>query len=297
MHTNKTLLIIGIVLAVVAVGGLLFAGRLLNPPPTQVPVAVEDLPAGVALRQEMFRLESWQGLEPQTQQRIYLPDTFPLGRTLLVDVPAGSPLYKAYVDTEQAGDYVTRLTHLITGTDKVLMAIPVSPDAGGNIPVAGDEVDLAVSIGTIRAEFVQSHPTPTPPVNWAGRPLTETLAATEPATVTLPLPLSALVLENIPVEKVEREEVTTTASGYTAGTEGETASETVYGDTERLYVAVSREQAEVLAFLLHNGEVVLAVHSPGLDAAYPGGITWEDFEKRFFAHRPETQVTPSVEEE
>jgi Flp pilus assembly protein CpaB len=297
MHTNKTLLIIGIVLAVVAVGGLLFAGRLLNPPPTQVPVAVEDLPAGVALRQEMFRLEAWQGLEPQTQQRIYLPDTFPLGRTLLVDVPAGSPLYKAYVDTEQAGDYVTRLTHLITGTDKVLMAIPVSPDAGGNIPVAGDEVDLVVSIGTLRAEFVQSHPTPTPQVNWAGRPMTETWAATQPATVTLPLPLSALVLENVPVEKVEREEVTTTASGYTAGAEGEPESETVYGDTERLYVAVSREQAEVLAFLLHNGEVVLAVHQPGLDEAYLGGITWEDFETRFFEHRPETQVTPTGAEE
>jgi Flp pilus assembly protein CpaB len=297
MHTNKTLLIIGIVLAVVAVGGLLFAGRLLNPPPTQVPVAVEDLPAGMAIRQEMFRLESWHGLEPQTRQRIYLPDTFPLGRTLLVDVPAGSPLYKAYVDTEQAGDYVTRLTHLITGTDKVLMAIPVSPDAGGNIPVAGDEVDLVVSIGTLRAEFVQSHPTPTPQVNWAGRPLTETLAATQPATVTLPLPLSALVLENLTVEQVEREEVTTTASGYTAGTEGEPESETVYGDTERLYVAVSREQAEVLAFLLHNGEVVLAVHQPGLDEAYPGGITWEDFETRFFEHRPETQVTPTGVEE
>lgn len=297
MHTNKTLLIIGIVLAVVAVGGLLFAGRLLNPPPTQVPVAVEDLPAGVALRQEMFRLEAWQGLEPQTQQRIYLPDNFPLGRTLLVDVPAGSPLYKAYVDTEQAGDYVTRLTHLITGTDKVLMAIPVSPDAGGNIPVAGDEVDLVVSIGTIRAEFVQSHPTPTPQVNWAGRPMTETWAATQPATVTSPLPLSALVLENLTVEQVEREEVTTTASGYTAGTEGEPESETVYGDTERLYVAVSRAQAEVLAFLLHNGEVVLAVHQPGLDEAYPGGITWEDFETRFFEHRPETQVTPTGVEE
>jgi Flp pilus assembly protein CpaB len=293
MRTNKTLLIVGLVLALVAVGGLLFAGRLLNPPPTQVPVAVEDLPAGMAVRQEMFRLEAWHGLEPQTQQRIYLPGNFPAGRKLLVDVPAGSPLYKAYVDTEEAGEYVTRMTHLITGTDQVLMAIPVSPDAGGNIPVAGDEVDLVVSIGVIRAETVQSHPTPTPKIDWAGRPMTETLADTEPATVTLPLPLSALVLENIPVEKVEREEVTTTASGYTAGTEGEPESETVYGDTERLYVAVSRAQAEVLGFLLHNGELVLAVHQPGLGAAYPGGITWEDFEKRFFAHRPETNVTPA----
>ena len=296
MQINKQLLIIGIVLAIVAVGGLLFLGRLMNPPPTQVPVAVEDLPAGIAIRQEMFRLEAWHGLEPQTQQRLYLPANFPVGSKLLADVPAGSPLYKAYVDTEQAGDYVTRLTHLITGTDKVLMAIPVSPEAGGNIPVAGDEVDLVVSIGAVRAEFVQSHPTPTPQVDWLGQPLSGTLGAERPATVTLPLPLSALVLQNLPVEKIEQEELTTTASGYGATGE-ETEPEIVYGDTERLYVAVTREQAEVLAFLLHNGDVVLAVHQPGLDAAYPGGITWEDFEPDFFRHRPETQVPPTPEED
>jgi Flp pilus assembly protein CpaB len=293
MHINKPLLIIGIVLAVVAVGGLLFVGRLINPPPTQVPVAVEDLPAGIAIRQEMFRLEDWHGIEPRTQQRIYLTDNFPVGSKLLTDVPAGSPLYKAYVDTEDAGAYVTRLTHLITGTDKVLMAIPVEPDTGGNIPVAGDEVDLVISIGTIRAEFVQSHPTPTPQVNWLGQPMTQTLQESRPATVTLPLPLSALVLQNLPVEKIEQEEVTTTASGYgTTDEQGE--PETIYGDTERLYVSVSRKQAEVLGFLLHNGELVLAVHQPGLGEEYPGGITWQDFEQQFFRHRPETQATPTV---
>jgi hypothetical protein len=62
-------------------------------------------------------------------------------------------------------------------------------------------------------------------------------------------------------------------------------------------VSVSRKQAEVLGFLLHNGELVLAVHQPGLGEEYPGGITWEDFEREFFRHRPETQVTPTAAEE
>lgn len=291
MRINKPLLIVGIVLASIAVGALLFAGRLLNPPPVQVPVAVEDLPGGIAIQQEMFRLEEWNGISPQIQQRIHLPNDFPIGAKLLTDVPAGSPLYKAYVDTEQAGEYVTRLTHLITGTDKVLMAIPVEPDTGGNIPVAGDEVDLVVSIGTVRAEFIQSHPTPTPQVDWMGTPLTDTIDARDTATVTLPLPLSALVLQNIPVKRVEREEISTSASGYSMN-DDDTEPQVVYGDTERLYVAVSREQAEVLGFLLHNGDVILAVHQPGLHEDYPGGITWQDFEKRFFQYRPE-----SIEEE
>lgn len=295
MRMNKRLLLVGIVLAVIAVIALLFAGRLLNPPPVQVPVAVEDLPGGIALQQEMFRLEEWNGISPQIQQRIYLSQNFPVGAKLLTDVPAGSPLYKAYVDTEQAGAYVTRLTHLITGTHKVLMAIPVTPDAGGNIPVAGDEVDLVVSIGTVRAEFVQSHPTPTPQVDWRGVPMTSTVKPRDTATVTLPLPLATLVLQNIPVERVEREEISTSASGYSMDDEaGE--PQVVYGDTERLYVAVTREQAEVLGFLLHNGDVILAVHQPGLRAEYPGGITWQDFEKRFFQHRPEIEE-PKIEDE
>ncbi len=296
MHINKPLLLVGIVLAVIAVAALLFAGRLLNPPPVQVPVAVEDLPGGLAIQQEMFRLEEWNGISPQIQQRIYLPQNFPVGAKLLTDVPAGSPLYKAYVDTEEAGAYVTRLTHLITGTHKVLMAIPVSPDAGGNIPVAGDEVDLVVSIGTVRAEFIQSHPTPTPQMDWRGVPLTGTVKARDTATVTLPLPLSTLVLQNIPVERVEREEINTSAaSGYGTNEEG-AEPKVMYGDTERLYVAVTREQAEVLGFLLHNGDVILAVHQPGLLEEYPGGITWQDFEKRFFQYRPEIEEPETIED-
>ncbi len=285
MRINKTLLIIGVVLAVVAVLGLLFAGRLLNPPPTQVPVALQDLPAGTVIQREAFRLEGWHGLNPDTQQRLHLTHNFPLGARLLVDVPAGSPLYKAYVDTEGAGQYVTRLTHLITGTDQVLMAIPVAPDKGGNIPVTGDEIDLVLSLGALRVEFIQSHPTPTPALNM-GRPLAGA-EATGPATVTLPLPLSSLVLQNLPVLHLDREEIVVGSGGY--GSLGGDERQVIYGDTERLYVAVSREQAEVLAFTLHNGNVVLAVHPAGYREVYPGGITWQDFETRFFRHRPETQ--------
>ncbi|MGC9336026.1 MAG: hypothetical protein ACP5JJ_17925 [Anaerolineae bacterium] len=290
MKINKPLLIVGIALALVAVLGLLFAGRLLNPPPLVVPVALQDIPRGTALDYGQFRLEEWAGLNPQTTRALFLADEFPAGAAVIVDVPAGSPLYRAYVDTEAAPDYVTRLTHLVRDTDLVLMALPVAPDTGGNLPQPGDEVDLVVSIGQLRADVVHSHPTPTPPLTgFGGVPttVTQTLAARETATETLELPLSALVLQNVPVLQVAREQITT---GGAYGSEGE--PKVVEGDTQQLYVGVTRAQAETLAFLLHNGEVLLAVHPPGRGASYPGGLTWTDFETQFFAQRPAEDAAP-----
>jgi Flp pilus assembly protein CpaB len=286
MRINKTLLFVGIALALVAVLGLFFAGRLLNPSPIEVPVAIDTISAGTAVEHADFRLEAWTGVDPRTLDRLFLPANFPAGAEVIVDVPAGSPLYKAYVDTESLPDYSTRLTNLVKETDRVLMALPVTPDMGGNIPKPGDQVDLVISIGTIRVEQVQSHPTPTPRPPAFGRPATttDTLRTREVATETLPLPLSALVLENVEVLQIDRERITTSSSSYSVDDEEPVV---VLGDTERLYVAVTREQAETLAFLLHNGEVLLAVHQAGLGEHYPGGLTWEDFEILFFERRPE----------
>ncbi len=282
MKINRPLLFVGIALSLGAVALLLFAGQLLNPPPMRIPVAAADIPAGTALDRTQFRLEEWSGLEVQTQNALYGTADFPLGAITLVDVPAGSPLYKAYVDTEQSADFVVRLTNLVKDQGLVVMAIPVKPDTGGNIPVNGDQVDLVFSIGAIQAEFVQSHPTPTPSA--PSLIPAESLNA-EAVTQTLPLPLSALILENIPVLRVEREKFTTQGGGYDSS-----APTVIEGDAQRLYVAVTREQAEALAFLLHNGDILLAVHAAGLQPQYPGGVTWQDFESRFFDRRPTPQA-------
>lgn len=284
MRINKPLLIIGIVLALVAVAGLLFVGRLLNPPPTTVPVAMTDLPAGTALDYGQFRLEEWHGLRPETLTALYLSETFPAGSRTLVDIPAGSPLYKAYVDAEAAPDFVTRLTHLVQDSDRLVMALPVKPEMGGNIPEPGDEIDLVFSVGTLRTDVIQSHPTPTPPLT-TGRPVTRTTASAV-ATETLHLPLTSLVLQNVPVLQVAREQVTTSTGGYSADGSA-TQPQVVEGDAEQLYIAVTREQAEVLGFLLHNGDVLLAVHPGGRAPADTGGLTWDDFEIWFYAQRPD----------
>ncbi|MCP4518609.1 MAG: hypothetical protein GY824_25725, partial [Delftia sp.] len=58
-----------------------------------------------------------------------------------------------------------------------------------------------------------------------------------------------------------------------------------FGDIERLYVALSREQVEVLSFLLHNGDVRIAAHASVYPEKPTEGITWDDFEDWFFQQR------------
>ena len=295
MKVNMPVLIIGVVLAIIAVIGIFFVGSVLNPAPVPVPVAIADIPAGTVLQQNQFRLEEWNGVQPQTLAALFAVAEFPVGHQTLVDVPAGSPLYKADVSSEATVGYAVRMSQYVTGTQKVIVTIPVKPDTGGNIPVNGDQVDLIFSLGAVQAREVQSHPQPTPTAAPYGRPTTGTLTLQEAGemTQTLPLPLSVLVLENIPVLQVDCEKITRPGGGSGLPGDADNAPVVVDGDARRLYVTVSREQAEVLAFLLHNGNVLLAVHpADGRKTDYPGGITWEDFEIQFFARRPTPTPNP-----
>lgn len=290
MKVNVPVLIVGVVLAIIAVVGIFFVGAVLNPAPVPVPVASVDIPAGTTLQQNQFRLEEWNGVQPQTLATLFTASEFPIGQRTLVDVPAGSPLYKAYVSSEETVGNAVRMSQYVTGTQKVIVTIPVKPDTGGNIPVNGDQVDLIFSLGAVQAREVQSHPQVTPTAApYGGRPTTGTLTLqeTEETTQTLPLPLSVLVLENIPVLQVDCEKITQPGGGSGLPGDANNAPVVVDGDARRLYVTVNREQAEILAFLLHNGDVLLAVHpADGRATDYPGGITWEDFEIQFFARRP-----------
>ncbi len=276
MKINSPLLIIGIVLTLLAVSGLLLAGRLLYPPAVRIPVALADLPAGSVLTRAQFRLEEWNGLETATLNALYTADDFPLGAVTRVDLPAGSPLYKAYVETATTADFVTRLSLRVRAQGKVVMAVPVQPDSGGNLPRPGDEIDLLFAIGTLQADAVENPPEPTPSAAWIGLPAER---ESQPLTTSLPLPLATLLLENLPVLQIEQEQLTTPANYDNA------APAVTAGDTLRIYVAVTREQAETLAFLLHTGEARLVVHPAGLPEAYPGGVTWHDFAVQFFDHR------------
>ena len=296
MKVNTPFLIVGIVLAIIAIVGIFFVGSLLNPEPVPVPVAITDIPAGTTLQQNQFRLEEWNGVQPQTLVSLFTSSDFPVGFQTLVDVPAGSPLYKAYVSSEATVNYAVRMSQYVSGTQKVVMAIPVKPDTGGNIPVNGDQVDLVFSLGAVQAREMQSHPQATPTASPYGRPATTgtlRLQETEETTQTLPLPFSVLVLENVPVLQVDCEKITQPGGGSGLPGDADNAPVVVDGDAQRLYVTVNREQAETLAFLLHNGDVLLAVHpADGRATDYPGGITWEDFEIQFFARRPTPTPNP-----
>ncbi len=283
---NTPFLIVGIVLALVAVAGLFILGSLLNPAPVNIPVAIGDIPAGTVLQQGQFRLEAWNGVRAETLARLHTTGNFPVGQRALTDIPQGSPLYKAYVADPANAAYAVRLTSFVSDTNRVLMALPVSPDLGGNIPVNGDVVDLVFALGSVQARELTNRPEVTPPPPTLGGPVAA-LEPTPEVTTTLPLPAAVLILEDIPVIHVEREKIVTSNSSILPSGEASSQPTVIEGNALRLYVSVTREQAEVLAFALHSGKTFLAVYpSDGRRPEYPGGITWQDFEDLFFERRP-----------
>ncbi len=281
---NTPLLLIGIGLAVVAVVAIFLIGTLINPAPIQVPVAVSNLPAGTVMEPAQFRLEAWQGVRPETLAALYTAQTFPVGAQTLVDVPAGSPLYRAHVAAPENADYAVRLSEYVSGTHKVIVTLPVKPHLGGNVIVNGDQVDLIFSLGTVQARQLESTPEPTPALAPFGQPAPRATPPVEELTQTLDLPVSVFVLQNIPVLRVEREQIVTSGGGLP----GQDVQPTVIeGDALRLYLVVTRPQAEALAFLQAHGEVLLGLHpADGRPETYPGGLTWTDFEEWFFERRP-----------
>ena len=288
---NTPFLIVGLVLALVAVLGLFVLGSLLNPAPVSIPVAIQNIPAGTVLQQQHFRLEQWNGVRPETLARLHTANNFPVGRRALTDIPQGSPLYKAHVADPANAGYAVRLSSYVSDTNRVLMALPVTPDLGGNIPVNGDVVDLVFALGAVQARELENRPAATPPPPVMGQPLA---GPTPEVTTTLPLPAAVLILEDIPVIHVEREKIVA-SSGSVLPTGEQAAPTVIEGNAQRLYVAVTREQAEVLAFSLHSGKTFLAVYpADGRRPEYPGGVTWQDFEDLFFERRPTPTPPPAA---
>ena len=292
---RSPLLIIGILLSIAVVVALLFAGRLFNPPGHEIPVALQDLPAGTALDSADFHLEEWKGVSSQTLDQYVTADEFLdqyQGALLLEPVRAGFPVAKAQLLVDGAPD--PKVSHLATALDEgqALFVLPASPDVVGNFIQPGDTVDMIFSIGAISERDIQNPPPPTPTVPPLGG-LVPTPAPTPVVTETLRLPLTKLVLQNIPVLKVERDEPPQQQSVSIPGEESEAPPPPEeLGDVQRLYVALDREQLEVVSFLLHNGDVRYAVRARATEEEMTAGITWDDFVDWFFSQRPRPTALP-----
>lgn len=282
---RRITLIIGALLGMITAGGLIFINIINRSAAVEVVLAVRDLPAGTALRADMFRVARWSDVDDADAERLVIAEEFPKheGRLLIHDVPAGIPLAEAHIDSALPGDAHLRLSSIITATDSYYFVLPASADKIGNWVQPGDRIDLLVSVGRLDvADLRTTLPTPAyipPPV----------IRADEVQSVTLQSPASKLVLQNLRVLRIDRaaprNQGAMQTGGFSAQSEAE-QGEAPPADVLRIYVAVTRDQLEILSFIKHNGEHDFAVRSPANTLiAATSGVAWEDFVRWFFAQR------------
>ena len=291
---------IGLILTALVVVAVFFGGKLLSPAPVEVPVALGDVPPNTEIGPGLFRLEQWTGVQGSTLGEYVTKDEFGayIGAVTVETVHAGFPLGKAQVmKPGEANARIRRLTLAIqTQAGMTVFPIPVEADTAGNFIQAGDYVDLIFSVGAVNAREMDNPPDPTPtPPAISGIGIVQATPR-PPVTETLRLPVTKLVIQNVPVLKVERELVRNTApSSINIGVGGSSTSNQpayVEGDVERLYVALDQEQLEVVSFILYNGDVRVAAHATVFPEKPTEGLTWDDFEDWFFAQR-ELLATPT----
>lgn len=301
MSRRLPLLIVGIVGAVVVVIGVFLTIRLGRGTPVQVPVAIGDVPPGTSLEPGQFRLQAVRGLDTSTLEAMVEADEFGavVGHETLETVHAGSPLLWAQVGPQ----YQSRLTLVVSGTDHLVYPLPVSADQVGNYLVAGDHVDVIFSLGRIAYQELYhveewAYDGPASPRCRSRRTTTQTTALcpgdTIAYTTTLNLPVSKVVLPDVRVLRVEREQLRTASASYGMGTGDEEARppQTREGEIIRIYLELDRDQAEILSFALNNGTLNLPARAVAAGGESEGFL-WEDFEELFYRGRPQEDLRPS----
>ena len=295
------LLILGLVGALLVAVAVFLVVRLGRGVPVQLPVAVADIPPGTPLDPTQFRLQEVRGLDARTLEAYVTAEEFVqvVGYPTLELIHAGFPLGRAQVSPE----YQSRLTLLLSDETHLVYPLPVTADQVGNYLLAGDRVDVIFTLGRVAAqEMSHAQPVEEPrvPDLVEGEVLTATTTVTsglpaaadlrpgEVVTTTLLLPVSKVILPDLLVLRVEREQIQTVAAGYGLGAE-ETQPTVVEGEIIRLYLELDREQAEVLSFALHNGALNLPARAVVAGGASEG-FAWDDFVELFFADRPAEEL-------
>lgn len=296
------LLILGLVGAIVVMIGVVLVIRLGRGTPVEVPVAISDIAPGTALEPNMFRLQEVRGLDASTLAAyVTAPEFAPyVGLPTYEMIHAGAPVLKAQLpdpnDPEAANWRQGRLTLLLSDDSHLVYPLPVTAEQVGDHIVAGDHVDIIFTLGRVAAqEMAHVEELEGPPVPRTSGTISPTTRTLPPArrvgtaiTTTFQLPVAKVILADVPVLRVEREQMRTTSASY--GLSGDEPRQTVVeGGIVRLYLEVDREQAEVLSFALHNGALNLPARAVPAEGTSEG-FTWDDFERLFFGGRPEDEL-------
>jgi hypothetical protein len=281
---------IGGAIVVVAVLGLLFAGTILNPAPTEIVVALVDIPAGSVLTRDMVVTDAVR-MHRKVIAGLVLASELGnfVGGIVIEPIHAFQPVPKAAISADRNPAAANRLALALTDPSLVAMVVPVTQATAPDAIVQGDYVDLifGVSTATNGGARLSTEPTPAPNFDFGVPTVNAPAEASATATSTpeplLVAPVAKTIVSNAIVLSVVREAPRQTASD--AGVAGaSSSSSTERGKILALVLAIPREAQELLQFAIDSGTVRVALLSARLDNSLDGsgqhvpslGMTWND---------------------
>jgi Flp pilus assembly protein CpaB len=254
-RSNRLVLLIGVLLAVVAFGGVFFLLNQPKPPtttaPTELPTvyARQNIPLGTVITAEMVEARNQQIAVRDTNAFGDIGQV--VGKTVRAEVKQGQIVLPSDF-LAGAGGGSQDVAHLLDPGLRA-MAVQVDQSTGvGTLINVGDRVDLVVG-------FSGADKFPQLTVD----PLTKSLTTVAGLSNTT----TKLVLQNMQVigTLVPPAAATTTngASG-SSGTSGSTAATNtaLTGQQELVILAVTAQQAEVIKYAQIDGLITLVLRSP-----------------------------------
>lgn len=278
MIRRSLTLVLGLVLTVGAFLGFLLWGRLTNPPPYRVVVAIEKIPPFSELQEDMFVVDE-QIIAPQVAQRYVLEQEMELYLQAVPIEPLyiGEPLTKNRLLLPDNPRSQYRLSLALDDPSMVAMVIPVDGKSSVSELAAGDHVNIEFAVGA--------------------RGVTPSLVAVPPEEEAtggeeeVVLPLAKTLLQRVPVLRVNFEQIPNPNYGLGAGFDGASGAVErpfLKGEIESIVVLIPESEQEMLTFALENGTIRIALVSP-LAVEEPmvplPGVMWPDFVERFLGER------------
>ena len=283
---RRLFVILGAVLGLIVAAGIFLFLQVSRPVTSEVPVAINDIPAGTVLHPDMFRVARLSNVDSETLQKWITATEWRAkadGKATTSDIRAGFPVAEAQINPNSPAALESRLSLALAGPNESYVVIPANPNDVGNFIQPGDRVDLVLSLGD--AGNKQAVAVQQPNQSQNPNDTRTQIVISE----TAPLPMSKLVMQNMTVLRVDREAVRTQSN--TQQTQAQAAAP---GNVQRIYVKVDHDQLEVLSFVLNNGKHNFAVRAANgsADTVPVEGVTWEDFVKWFYAERDKANGDP-----
>lgn len=256
-RSNRLMLVLGVVLALVAFGGVLLFGSgsgNAQPAPTTVSVvtAVADIPLGTALDATMLVLAD----KPIAEATDTYKDPAPLlGKVVRQTVNAGVALTSADFAAGGAAAAPDITSNLEAG--RVALAVSVDPVSGvGSLIQVGDHVDVILTMRDDQTKNPVVYP-----------------CTTDPELKLCPVEDPMLNNTSIKVLVQNSQVLGTESLAATDGTDASGASAGVTAPGAMLVIlSLTPQQVELVRFAQTDGNLVLALRSPK-DAAAPDATT------------------------